>query len=70
MAEVEIVKPDDSNEFQPVSSNNNGPTQDLKINITKSDGFILIQFGRPMSQMKMTKRDAREFARRLVKEAL
>lgn len=60
--EVKIVespeKPDESPAFQ------------LKINIHNSGGFTFIQFNRPMQNLKMTKKDAREFARRIMMEAL
>ena len=48
------------------------PKQDdpLKIKVGTWGGEIFVLFNRPMSQISFTKKDAREFARLLVKESL
>lgn len=41
-----------------------------KINIIKQNGYIVIECNPPMERLVITKKDARELARRISKEAL
>jgi len=43
---------------------------ETKVNIIQQGGFILIQFTEPVQNLKISKEQAREMARRLVKECL
>lgn len=44
--------------------------QELKIAIGTQGGAILVRFNREISSIKMSKKDAKEFANQLIKKAL
>lgn len=44
--------------------------RNIDIGIYSLDGFTIIRFGIPRQLLKMTKKDAREFARQIVKVSL
>lgn len=46
------------------------PETSLKINIGKSGGFVHLGFSHPIMNLRLTKKQAREFAARLNKEAI
>lgn len=58
-----IIPPRESNTSPKIET-------EVKIAIKQSGGFILVKFDPPQSIMKMDKKTARDFARRIVKEAL
>lgn len=43
---------------------------ETKVNIISQNGFVLIQFSSPVQNLKISKQQAKEMARRLVKECL
>ena len=57
-------------EMMIVDRNNEQPSLGIRMNIVKQGGLILIQFDKPIQFIRITKRQAREMARRLVKESL
>lgn len=43
---------------------------ELKIAISIWEGTILVRFNKPITSIRMNKKDAKEFARQLIKKAL
>lgn len=65
---------DENEQAQPVLPPNELPippqVNQVKIGIINEGGFVKVIFSQPIPYLNMTKKDAREFASRLVKASL
>lgn len=67
---IEILPVGNDNDLPEATVEPNSSRKSTKINIQSHGGFIFIIYNQPVQFQKLTRQEAKEFARRLSKEAL